>query len=178
MKSKLCLFLTMFLIWCLLNDCTIWVLLKLRLIDSDYYSPIYILTAFLFSAIAAIWPGYFKQVLVFILVIELCLLVILWIQGKELDAEYGRYNVGYDRITFFNASFFVLVTYLTRVGAYRYGYYAGWLGLPFGLTVLLGEMILIGLSLILVLPIRKLSIWLTERWTGEELSHPGSGYLS
>ena len=61
MKSKLCLFLIMFLIWCLFNGCTMLVLEKLRYMDSDSsYSPVYFVTAFLFSAYAVICPGYFK----------------------------------------------------------------------------------------------------------------------
>lgn len=170
MKSKLYLFVIMCLIWCLLNECTMWVLEKLRFIGSDsYYSPVYFLTAVVFSAIAAMWPGYFKRVLMFILAIELCWLIILWIQGNELTVEYARHSVGYDRLTFFNGSFFVLVTYLARVSAYWYGYYAGRLGLPEGLALLVGEMIMIGLSFILQLTIHKLSIWLTENWMGEDL---------
>jgi hypothetical protein len=169
MKSKLYLFVIMCLVWCLLNESTMWVLEKLRFIGSDsYYSSVYFLTAFVFSAIAAIWPGYFKRVLVFILAIELCWLIILWIQGNELTVEYARHSVGYDRITFFNASFFVLVAYLTRVSAYWYGYCAGWLGLPESLALLVGEMIMIGLSIIPALAIHKLSIWLSEIWIKEE----------
>jgi hypothetical protein len=73
MKSKLCLFLIVFLIWCLFNVYTMWVLEKLRFIDSNSsFSPLYFLTAFVFSAIASIWPGYFKKILVYILAAELC----------------------------------------------------------------------------------------------------------
>lgn len=162
MKSKLCLFLIMFLIWCFFNECTVWVLEKLRYIDSDSpYNLVYFLTAFGFSAIAAIWPGDFKLTLVSILVIELCLLIILWIKGNEN-------NLGYVRLTLFNNSFFVLGAYLNRVGAYWYGYWAGYLRLPLGLDLLVGEMIMIGLSIIPVLAIHKLSIRLTEIWLGEE----------
>jgi hypothetical protein len=172
MKSKLCLFLIMFSIWCLFNGCTMLVLDKLRYMDfHSSYSPVYFVTAIVFSAYAAISREDFKLTLVFFLVAELCWLIILWIQGNENF-------VGYERITFFNCSFFVLIAYLFKVGAFWFGYCAGRLGLPEGLTFLVGEMIMIGLSFILVLLIRKLSIWLTERWNGEELSHPGSGYLS
>jgi hypothetical protein len=140
-----------------------WVLEKLRFIGSDsYYSPVYFLTAVVFSAIAAIWPGYFKRVLMFILAIELCWLIILCIQGNENGA-------GFERITFLNFSLFALVAYLFKVGAYWGGYAAGELGLSDGLAWLFCEMIILGLSFILVLPIRKLSIWLTENWMGEDL---------
>ena len=172
MKSKLYLFLIMFLIWCLFNGCTMLVLDKLRYMDFyPSYIPVYLVTAFVFSACAAIFQEDFKFTLLLILVAELCWLIILWIQGNENGA-------GYEHITFFNCSFFVLIAYLFKVSAFWFGYCAGRLGLPEGLTFLVGEMIMIGLSFILVLLIRKLSIWLTERWTGEELSHPGSGYLS
>ncbi len=65
-------------------------------------------------------------------------------------------------------SFFVLGAYLNRVGAYWYGYWSGYLGFPLGLDLLVGEMIMIGLSIIPVLAIHKLSIRLTEIWLGEE----------
>lgn len=172
MKSKLCLFLIMFLIWCLFNGCTAWLLDKLRYMDfNSSYIPVYFVTAFVFSAYAAVFQEDFKFTLVLILVAELCWLIILWIHGNENGA-------GYDRITFFNCSFFALVAYLVKVGAYWVGRAAGELDLSYGLGMLVCELIFLGLSLILLLPICKLSIWLTERWTGEELSHPGSGYLS
>jgi hypothetical protein len=162
MKSKLCLLLVMFLIWCLFNWCTIWVLEKVMHVhDGGLYSPVYYFIAVLFSAFNAFWQEDFKFYLVSILVAELCWLIILWIQGNEN-------GVGYDPITFFNNSFFVLVGYLTKVGAYWAGYCAGWLGLANGLALLVCEMIMLGLSFILILPIRKLSIWLTDKWMGED----------
>jgi hypothetical protein len=172
MKSKLYLFLIMFLIWCLFNGCTMLVLDKLRYMDfNTSYIPVYFVTALVFSACAAIFQEDFKFTLVLILAAELCWLIILWIQGNENGA-------GYEHITFFNCSFFALVAYLVKVGAYWLGYAAGQLDLSNGLGMLLCELIFLGLSLIIVLLLRKLSIWLTERWTGEELSHPGGGYLS
>jgi hypothetical protein len=162
MKSKLCLFLIMFLIWCLFNGCTVWLLEKLRVIDSDSsYSPVYFFTAFAFSAMAAIWPEDFKFTLIFILLAELCWLIILSIQGNEN-------SFGYVLITMFNNSFFVLGGYLSSVGAFWYGYWSGKLGLSLGLGLLVGEMIFIGLSIILALAIHKLSIRVTKIWIGED----------
>ena len=172
MKSKLYLFLIMFIIWCLFNGCTAWLLDKLRYMDFNLsYIPVYFVTALLFSAYAVIFQEDFKFTLVLILVAELSWLIILWIQGNENSA-------GYERITFFNCSLFALVAYLFKEGAYWFGYASNKLDLSYGLGMLVCQLIFLGLSLILVLPIRKLSIWLTEKWTGEELSHPGSGYLS
>jgi hypothetical protein len=172
MKSKLYLFLIMFLIWCLFNGCTMLVLDKLRYMDfNSSYFPVYLVTAFVFSAYAAIFQEDFKFTLVLILVAKLCWLIILWIQGNEN-------GVGYGRVAFFNCSLFTLVAYLFKEGAYWFGYASNKLDLSYGLGMLLCDLIFLSLSLILVLPIRKLSIWLTERWTGEEPSHPGSGYLS
>jgi hypothetical protein len=68
----------------------------------------------------------------------------------------------------FTDSFFVLGGYLSRVGAFWDGYWSGRLGLSLGLGLLVGEMIIIGLSIILALAIHRLSIWLTEIWIGKE----------
>src|SRR5579872_6375180 len=90
--------------------------------------PVYLVTAFVFSGYAVIFQDDFKFALLLILVAELCWLIILWIQGNENGA-------GYDRITFFNCSFFVLVTYLFKVGAYWVGYAVGKLDLSDGVNM-------------------------------------------
>ena len=120
MKSKLCLFLIMFLIWCLFNGCTMLVLGKLGYMDYNLsHIPVYVVTAFVFSAYAAIFQVDFKFTLVLILVAELC-----WLDYR-LYILKGNENIiaGYEYITFFNCSFFALVTYLFKVGAYWFGYY-------------------------------------------------------
>jgi hypothetical protein len=163
MKSKLSLFLIMFLIWCLFNVFTLWLLEKLRFIHSpsNYFHPAFFITAFVFSAVAAIWPGYFKKALLFILVAELCWLIILWIQGNE-------HSIGYDYLTMFNASFFALFGYLVSKNAFWIGYGAGWLELPEGMGLLAIELIFIGLSTILVWTIHRGSIRLAEFLTDED----------
>jgi hypothetical protein len=139
-----------------------WVLEKLLFIGSDsYYSLVYFFAAFAFSTIAAIWPGYFKRTLIFILIAELCWLIILLIRGNE-DSS------GYNLLTLFNNSFFVLDGYLASVGAYWVGYWSGRLGLSYAGGVLVGEMIIISSSIILALAIHKLSIRVTEIWIGKE----------
>ncbi len=156
MKSKLCFFLIMFIIWSLFNIFTLRVLEMFRFIDSNSsYSWLYFLTSFVFSALASIGPGYFKKILLFILAAEFCWLMILLIQGNEI-------GVGYGRLIIFNNSFFVLGNYLTHAGAYWFGYGSGYLGLPDDLGVLVGEMIIIGISIILVLAIYRLSIRMTD----------------
>ena len=172
MKSNLCLFLIMFFILCLFNGGTMLVLDKLRYMDFyTSYIPVYFVTALVFSAYAVIFQEDFKFAVLLILMAELCWLIVLWIQGNENSA-------GYEHITFFNCSLFALVAYLFKESGYWFGYATNKLDLPEGLGMLVYELVFLGLSLILVLAIRRLSIWLTERWTGEELSHPGSGYLS
>jgi len=173
MKSKIYLFFIMFLIWCLCNFNTIWVLEKLRFIGSgSSFSWVYFLTAAVFSAIATIWPWRFKKILLFILVAELCWVIILLIRGSE------NYMV-YDPLIKFNGSFFVLDGYLYNVSGYWIGYYSGRLGLTsFGFGLLVFELLIISLSLTLALVIHKLSIWLTEMLTGEEQIDPGNGCLS
>ena len=62
MKSKLYLFLIMFIIWCLFNLFTMGILEKLQLLDfHSSYSALFFLTPFVFSAIAAIWPSILKK---------------------------------------------------------------------------------------------------------------------
>lgn len=163
MKSKLHFFLIMFIIWCLFNLFTMEILQKLQLENfHSPYSALFFLTPFVFSAIAAKWPKYFKKVLLFILVTELCLLITLLFK----DAEH---NPVFIPIGMFNDSFFVLFGYLFNTNGFWLGYYAGRLGIPsLDLGLLIGEMILIGMSVILALAIRKLSMWLMDFWSEEE----------
>jgi len=163
MKSKLHLFLIMFIIWCLFNLFTMGILDKLHLMNfHSYYSALFFLTPFLFSAIAAKWPKYFKKVLLCILVIELCLLITFLFKDVE-------HNPVFIPLGMFNDSFFVLFGYLFNANGYWLGYYAGRLGIASSdLGLLIGEMILIGISVILVLAIHKLSMWLMDFWSEKE----------
>jgi len=163
MKSRLHFFLIMFIIWCLFNLFTMWILHELHLMDfHSYFSAVFFLTPLVFSAIAAKWPRYFKKVLLLILVIELCLLITLLFKDV-------KHNPVFIPLGMFNDSFFVLFGYLFLANGYWLGYYAGRLGIESSdLGLLFGEMILIGMSFILVLPIHKLSMWLMDYWSDEE----------